>query len=181
MVFPFLTFLLILFPVISRQKTKGITPITDLQVPNKTSSFKPNNIFSNLLYLMTLFEYLFENNFGVHFFWSLGYISWIMSCFFWVLYMESFSLIFILASIILCLLGIYDTSKLNLDFFSNLRVKTLGFSVYVFIFAISILVMVAFNSIAAGISTNIVLLAITYNLRGTHKQKKGNQVPIIID
>jgi hypothetical protein len=72
-------------------------------------------------------------------------------------------------------------STLNLDDFSNLREEELGFSIYILVLSLSILVMVAFNSFAGGITTNIILLSITHYLRGANKKKEGKQSPLIID
>jgi hypothetical protein len=63
------------------------------------------------------------------------------------------------------LLAIYDISDLNLNGFSNFRRAKLGFSVYVLIISISVLAMVAFNSLAVGFTTNILLLLFVYNWR----------------
>jgi len=160
LIFIILTFLLILFPVISVPK-KGSIFLRNFQLP-KTVNFKLQKVVPSLIYLMNLFEYMFQNSFGVHFFWTSGFISWILSCYFWILQAELVSLIFILFSIILCLLAIFDISDLNLKRFSNFRRAKLGLSIYFLITSISVMTMVAFKSLAAGFTTNIVLFLFVY-------------------
>jgi hypothetical protein len=123
---------------------------------------------------------MFQNNFGVHFLWTSGFISWILGCCFWLLQADFVSLIFICVSIIFCLLAIYDTSGLKLYDVSALRKSELSFTPYVLIISISVLTMIAFNSLASGLTTNILLLFFLYNWK-VHKKLKQNQDAISSD
>jgi hypothetical protein len=165
LIFIFLSIFLISFPFISVPKKKGSGFLTNFQLAKKVNFFKLQNVVPSLIYIMNLFEYMFQNSFGVHFFWTSSFISWILGCCFWVLQADFVSLSFILISIIFCLLAIFDISDLNLHGFSNFRRAKLGFSVYVLIISISVLAMVAFNSLAVGFTTNILLLLFVYNWR----------------
>ena len=161
--FPLLTILIIIFPIITKPKTKKDNLKDYFTVP-KTNS-ESNNFFEKIHFLLSVFEYLFQNNFALRFFWSTGFISWIIGCLFWILNIEFFSSLLLAASIILCIVVLYDVAKLNIEYFSTLEVSQVGFSVYLLIFSVSILVMVSLNSLAAGITTNLVLLAFTPHLR----------------
>jgi len=162
LIFIILTFLLILFPVIFVPK-KGSIFLRNFQFPKSFNFFKLQKVVPSLIYLMTLFEYMFQNDFAVHFFWTSGFISWILGCSFWILKADFISFVFLLTSIIFCLVAIYSISSMNLSEFSTLGKDKLGFSLYVLIISISVLVMVAFNSLAAGFTTNILLLLFLFN------------------
>ena len=124
---------------------------------------------------MNLFEYMFQNTIGVRFFWTSGFISWILGCYFWVLQAEFVSLVFIVTSIIFCLVANFATYDRNILEFSNLRLDTLGFSVYVLIISISVIAMIAFNSLAVGFTMNIVLLLFFYDWK-VYKKTKEEQL-----
>jgi hypothetical protein len=175
LIFIILTFILILFPYISVSKKKGLIFLRNFQLPKTVNFLKLQKVVPSLIYLMNLFEYMFQNSFGVHFFWTSSFISWILGCCFWVLQADFVSLSFILTSIIFCLLAIYDISDLNLNGFSNFRRAKLGFSVYILIISISVLAMVAFNSLAAGFTTNIMLLLFLYGWK-VYEQTKEKQL-----
>ena len=102
-------------------------------------------------------------------------MSWILGCCFWVLQADFVSLTFIVISIIGCLLAIFAVSDLNLNKFSNLRIAKLGFSIYVLIISISVVAMVAFNSLAVGLTTIILLRLFVYNWR-VHEKTKEQQL-----
>ena len=172
LIFIILTFLLILFPVIFVPKKKGSLFLRTSQLLKKGNFLKIRKVVPSLIYLMNLFEYMFQNNIGVHFLWSSGFVSWILGCCFWVLQADFVSLIFILTSIIFCLVTIYVTYDMNIIEVSNLRIDQLGFSFYVLIISISVVAMVAFNSLAVGFTTNILLLLFLYDLREHKKTKK---------
>ena len=82
------------------------------------------------------------------------------------------SLIFVCVSIIFCLLAIYDVSGLKLYDVSSLRRCKPRFTYYVLIISISVLTMVAFNSLAIGLTTNILLFLFLYNWRVFKKPKE---------
>ncbi len=172
LIFIILTFLLILFPVISVPKKKGSSYSINFQLPKTVNFLKIQKVVPSLIYLMSLFEYMFKNNIGVHFFWTSGFVSWIVGCCFWVLQSDFISLTLILFSIIFCLVAIYTTSDMNIIEFSKLKIDKLGFSVYVLIISISVVAMVAFNSIAVGFTTNILLLLFLYNWRVFKKTRE---------
>lgn len=163
--FPLLTLIIVIFPIVTRPKKENNISKKYFIFPNKTNSFETNNIFSKIHFLLSIFEYLFQNNFAVRFFWLPGFISWIISSFFWVLKIEIFSSLLLVVSVVFCLVVLYDVSKLNLEYFANVKLTQIGFSIYILIFSISILVMVSFNSLAGGITTNLVLLAFTPHLQ----------------
>jgi len=171
-IFIVLTFLLILLPVFSRPENKVASFLSNFKSSKKTWFLRPRNLLSSLIFLMNLFEYMFQNNFGVHFFWASGFISWILGCCFWVLQADVVSLIFVCVSIIFCLLAIYDVSGLKLYDVSSLRRCKPRFAHYVLIISISVLTMVAFNSLAIGLTTNILLLLLLYNWRVLKKPKE---------
>lgn len=172
LIFILLTFLLILFPVVSKPKNKSSNLFGSYQLPNKSSFLNRQNLFSNLTFLMNLFEYMFENNFSVHFLWTSGFIAWILGCCLWVLQIEIFSLILIFISIICCLTTIYGISDLNLSEISILRTGKLGFAPYILIVSTSVLILVAFSSIALGLTTVTLLMLFWYNWKMLKKYKK---------
>ena len=175
LIFIILTFLLISFPVIYVPKKKGSIFLRNFQLPEKVNFLKPQKVVPSLICLMNLFEYIFQNNIGVQFFWTSGFMSWILGCCFWVLQADFVSLTFIVISIIGCLLAIFAVSDLNLNKFSNLRIAKLGFSIYVLIISISVVAMVAFNSLAVGLTTIILLRLFVYTWR-VHEKTKEKQL-----
>jgi hypothetical protein len=172
LIFVFLTCLLLLLPVIPKPENKAASFLTNLQSLKKVSSLKPHNLLSTLIFLMNLFEYMFQNTFGVHFIWTAGFISWISGCCFWLLHADSASLLLICASIIFCLLAIYDTYKFKLCDVSALRRSKPSFTPYLLFISISVLTMVAFNSLAIGLTMNILFLLFLYNWRLLKKPKQ---------
>jgi hypothetical protein len=171
LIFIILTFLLVLFPVISVPKKKGSIFLRNFQLPKIVNFLKIQKVVPSLIYLMNLFDYMLQNNIGVHFIWTSGFVSWILGCCFWVLQVDFVSFTFILTSIIFCLVAIFAISDMNIIEFSNLRIDKLGFSVYFLIISISVVAMVAFNSLAVGFTTNILLLLFLYVLREYKKTK----------
>jgi len=121
---------------------------------------------------MNWFDYMFQNNLSVRFFWTSGFVSWILGCYFWVLQADFVSLVFIVTSIIFCLVANFATYNMNIIEFSNLRIDKLGFSVYVLIISISVVAMVAFNSLAVGFTMNILLLLFLYDWKVYEKTKE---------
>jgi len=174
LIFIILTFLLILFPVIFVPK-KGSIFLRNFHLPKTVNFLELQKIVPSLIYFMNLFEYMFQNSIGVHFFWTSGFISWILGCCFWVLQTDFVSFIFILISIIFCLVAIFAISDMNLNEFSTLRRAKLGFSLYVLIISISVLVMVVFNSLAGGFTTNILLLLFLFDWK-VYKESDKNQL-----
>lgn len=172
LIFIILTFLLVSFPVISVPKKKGSIFLRNFQLPKTVNFLKIQKVVPSLIYLMNLFDYMLQNNIVVHFVWTSGFVSWILGCCFWVLQADFVSLTFILTSIIFCLVAIFAIYDMNIIEFSNLRKDKLGFSVYVLIISISVVAMVAFNSLAVGFVTNIVLLLFLYDLREYKKTKE---------
>ena len=163
-IFIILTFLLITFPTIARNRKEKTVFLNNLSISKEyISNFQ--KLETGLIYFMGLFEYLFRNNFGVHFFWTTGFISWILGCCLWVLKTEIISLIFISISIILCLIALFDSSKISLNDVYNLKINELNASIYSIIISISVLIMVALNSIAIGLTTNILLMLILYDFK----------------
>ena len=171
LIFILLTFLLILFPIVSKPKNNGSNLLSSFQL-EKSNFLNHHILFSNLTFLMNLFDYMFENNFSVHFLWTSGFIAWILGCCLWVLQIEFFSLILIFISIMCCLTTIYGISDLNLSEISILRTGKLGFAPYILIISISVLTLVAFNSIALGLTTVTLLLLFWYNWKTLKKYKK---------
>jgi uncharacterized membrane protein len=133
-------------------------------------------VVPSLTYFMNLFEYMLQNNFGVRFIWTAGFMSWILGCCFWVIDAEFVSLFFISASIVFCLLAILDTANIDLSELPTLRRAKLGPSVYVLIISISVIATVFFKSLAAGLTTNILLLLLLYNWR-KYKKTKTFELP----
>lgn len=172
LIFIVLTFILILRPVISKSENKISSILTNRQSLKKASFLKPYNLLPNLILLMDLFEYLFQNTFGVHFLWTSGFVSWILGCCFWLLQTEFVSLLFISASTIFCLLAIYDISDLKLCEISALRKRKFSVTPYILIISISVLTMVAFNSLAIGLTMNTLLLLSLYDWKVIKKPKQ---------
>ena len=164
-IFIILTVLLILFPIISVTKKKGSSLIDNFQVNKKGNSVNLKKVGSRLLYCMNLFEYMFQNNFGVHFIWTLGVISWILGCCFWVIQADFASLIFISISIIFCLLAFFTMSDFKSNEYSDLKRAKIGFSVYFLIISISVVAMFTSKSFAVGITTNTLLLLFLFDWR----------------
>ena len=173
LIFIILTFLLISFPAISASKEKGFNYLKIFQSSKKVNLLKIPKLIPSFIYLMNLFEYMFQNNIGVHFIWTSGFVSWILGCCFWVLQANFISLTLIFFSIIFCLVAIFATSDININEFSNIKMNKLGISVYVLIISISVLAMISFNSIAVGFTTNILLVLFLYNLRVFKRVKKN--------
>ena len=171
LIFIVLTFLLNSFPVISAPKKNGSIFSRNFRLPRKANFLGLHEVVPSLTYFMNLFEYMLQNNFGVRFLWTSGFMSWILGCCFWVLEVEFVSLFFSLFSIVFCLLAILDTANLNLNELPNLRRAKLGPSVYVLIISISVLATVVAKSLAVGLTTNILLLLLLYNWRKHKKQK----------
>ena len=180
LIFIALTFLLILRPVISKFENEISSVLTNFQLPIKVSSLKPHKLLSKLLssliFLMNLFEYMYQNNFGVHFLWTTGFVSWIVGCGFWLLQADLVSLLFICASIIFCLVAIYDISDLKSCEISASRKSEFSVTPYILIVSISVLTMVAFNSFAIGLTANIVLLLFLYDWKVIKKLKRKQDV-----
>jgi len=128
---------------------------------------------------MRFFEYLFKNNFGVHFFWTSGFVSWILGCCFWVLSAEFFSLIFSVISIVLCLVAVYDSSNLEVHGVSALRNTRFSVTPYFLIVSISVSAMVAFNSVAIGLTAAILFLLFLYDWRVLRKTKKKQDAAVL--
>lgn len=152
------------FPSIAKNRKEKNAFLNDLSKSNK-DNFNLQKIETGFVYFMSLFEYLFRNNFGVHFFWTTGLISWILGCCLWVLKSEFISLIFISISIILCLLALFDSSKISLNDFYNLENNELSVSIYILIVFISVLIMIGTNSIAIGLTTNILLMLFMHDFK----------------
>ena len=124
------------------------------------------------MYLMNLFEYMFQNHFGVRFIWTAGFMSWILGCCFWVSQVELVSLILTITSIVLCLLAIFATSDMDLNEFSNWKKTRLELSVYVSIISASVVTMIASKSLAVGFTMNILLFLLLYNWKEFKETKK---------
>ena len=129
-----------------------------------------------MIYMMNVFEYMFQNNSGVHFSWTGSFISWILSCCLWVLQLEIISLVFTVASIILCFASILSTSDMNLESNSILKRARNGISSYILIISISILVMVISNSLAVGFTSNVMLFLFLYDWRQYQKHKNLHKI-----
>jgi len=170
LIFIILTFLLIIFPYTTITKNKGSIFIRNFAFSKQDNFLKLQKVVPNLIYLMSVFEYLFKNNFGVHFLWTTGFISWIVGCYLWVLNVE-FSLVFISISIIFCLVALFDSFKTDLNEFLNLKKDDLGISVYILIIICSVLTMVIFNSLAVGITSSILFLLFFYDWKIYDKSK----------
>jgi hypothetical protein len=108
---------------------------------------------------------MFQNSFCFQFYWTSGFISWILGCCFWILQADLISLNFILFSIVLCLLAGFDIFNLDLIRFSNFGRVKFGSSIYFFVISISVMIMVAFKSLADGLTANVVLLLFVYAWR----------------
>ena len=170
LIFIILTFLLIIFPSTAIPKNKGSSFFRNFDFSKQDNFLKLQKLGPKLIYLMSVFEYLFKNNFGVHFLWTTGFISWIMGCYLWVLNVE-FSLVFISISIIFCLIALFDSFKTDLNEFLNLKKADLGISVYISIIACSVLTMIIFNSLAVGITSSILFLLFVYDWKIYDKSK----------
>lgn len=164
MIFIILTFLLMIFPSIAKNRKEKTAFLDGLGKSNE-DNFNLQKLESGFVYFMSFFEYLFRNNFGVHFFWTTGLISWILGCCLWVLKSEFISLVFISISIILCLIALFDSSKISLNDFYNLKINELSVSIYSLIVFISVLIMIATNSIAIGLTTNILLMLFMHDFK----------------
>jgi len=171
LIFILLTFLLNSFPVISAPKNNSSIFSRNFRLPKKVKFSGLQKVVPSLTYFMNLFEYMLQNNFGVRFLWTSGFISWILGCCFWVLEADFVSLFFISSSIVFCLLAILDTANLNLNELPTLRRAKLGPSVYVLIISISVVATVVSKSLAVGLTTNILLLLFLYNWRKCKKTK----------
>ena len=169
-IFIILTFLLLTFPALAKNRKEKAGFLNNLSI-SKEDNFNFQKLKNNLTYFMRLFEYLFRNNFGVHFFWTTGFISWILGCCLWVLKTEIISLIFISISIILCLIALFDSSKISLNDVYNLKINELNASIYSIIISISVLTMIALNSIGIELTTNILLILILYDFK-VYRRKK---------
>jgi hypothetical protein len=172
LIFIFLTFLLTLLPVISKPEHKISSILTNLQSLKKASFLKPRNLLSNLIYLMNTFEYMLHNTFAVHILWTSGFISWILGCYTWLIQANLISLIFISISIIFSLSAIYDTYNLKLNDATSLKRSKLNFTPYLLIISISVLTMVAFNSLPAGLTTSVIMLLFLYDWKAFKKIKQ---------
>ncbi len=172
LIFIFLTLLLVCFPVIHVSNKKGSSFLRNFQLPKEVNILNPQKFVPSLIYLMKLFEYMMQNSVGISFLWTPGFISWILGCCFWVLQENFVSLTFISPSIILCILAIFATSDQKLNGFSDSKTVDLGLSVYILIISISVIVMIAFYSLAVGIVTNILLLLILYDWKVYGKRQE---------
>lgn len=152
------------FPSIVKNRKEKAVFLNNLSITNE-GNFNLKNLETGFTYFMSLFEYLFRNNFGVHFFWTAGFVSWILGCCLWVIRSEFFSLIFISISIILCLIALFDSSKISINEFYNFKVNNLRISSYILIIFISVLIMVGTNSIAIGLTSNILLLLFLHDFK----------------
>jgi hypothetical protein len=156
--------------MVTSKNTRSI--LRNLNVSKEVKSLKIQKVVHKLIYFLSLFEYLFKNNFAVHFFWTTGFISWVVGSSLWVLKAEFISLAFISISIILCLIALFDSSKKNLSESYDLKkLDELGISVYTLIIVSSVLIMIIFNSIAIGLTTNILLILFFYNWKVYEKSK----------
>ena len=155
---------MIIFPSIAKNRKEKAVFFSNLNI-SKDDKINRKKFESGLIYFMGLFEYLFRNNFGVQFFWTTGFISWILGCCLWVLKSEFTSLIFISISIILCLIALYDSSKISLNEFFNLKKNELSVSIYFLIIFISVVIMIGSNSIAFGLTSNILLMLLLHDFK----------------
>jgi len=171
LIFILFTSLLVLFPVISVPKKGGSILLREFKFPKKVN-LKVKKLVPSLFYFFKVFDYMFENNFGVRFLWTAGFMSWILGCWFWVIHIDSVSLAFILTSIIFCLVSIYTISDLNLNEVPNQSGTKVGFSVYVLIISLSVFFMVATKTVANGVTLLLVLLVCLRGWRIIQKTKE---------
>jgi hypothetical protein len=120
---------------------------------------------------MKVFDFLFQNNFGVHFIWTLGFIAWILSSCFWVLKIDIVSLILVSISIIFCIVAIISTSDVKLKNQEKLQSDGFGFSIYFLITSFSVIIMILSNSLATGLTANIFFFVLFYSLKTKNWKK----------
>lgn len=111
--------------------------------------------------LMLSFVFLNKKSRLFQFCWTFGFLSWILGCYFWVINSEPVSSIFVIVSIIFCLLGLFkirDFRKNKPDISSK---ENFDFGIYIVLIVISVLTMVLSKSIANGI-TGIISLFIVW-------------------
>ena len=176
MIFAILSFLLVLIPfgVFSRKSGSFFSRSFDFK---KVVSFlKPQNIVSSLLYLLSVFDFMFKNSFGVHFLWTTGFVSWVLGCVFWVLQVDAVSLTFVLASVGFGLLAILSTFGLRINRSVNLAKDNSRISVGALFVSISVVAMVSFRSFAAGLTTIVLLCTAFYCWKLLFAETKQEQV-----
>jgi len=161
--FLILSFLLVLLPVVSVPKNGSIF-FREFKFAGK-ASFSIKKVFPRFVSLLKVFDYMFQNNFGVHFIWTLGFGSWALGCLFWVLEVGFVSYIFIIVSILFCLVPFFTTSHLNLEEVVRLSGSKFGFSVYFLAISLSVLLMIAGKSVGDGVTALFILLISVYSWR----------------
>ena len=164
LIFLLFSFILVLLPVISVPKKGSFSLLREFKFPTKVN-LKIKKVVPGLIYFLKVFDHMYQNNFGVRFLWTSGFIFWILGCCFWCIHVDFVSFAFILTSIIFCLVSIFACSDLNLNEVPNLTGSKLGFSVYVSIISFSVLFMVASKSVPNGFTALLVLLLGFYSWR----------------
>lgn len=164
-----LSFLLVLLPVVSVPKNGSIL-FREFKYAGKVS-FSIKKVFPSLVSLLKVFDYMFQNNFGVQFIWTSGFVSWALGCLLWVLEADFVSNAFVLASIFFCLVPIFTTSDLKLEEATQWSGAKFGFSVYFLVISLSVLFMVVSKSVADGVTALIILLVSLYSWREYKKTK----------
>jgi hypothetical protein len=165
-----LSFLLVLLPVFSVPKNGSIL-FREFKFSGKVS-FSIKKVFPSFVSLLKVFDYMFQNNFGVHFIWTSGFGSWALGCLFWVLEVDFVSYAFVFASILFCLVPIFTTSHLNLEEATKWSGSKFGFSIYFLVISLSVLFMVAAKSVGDGVTALFVLLISLYSWREYKKTKR---------
>ena len=173
MIFAILSFLLVLIPfgVFSRKKvSRGF----DFKL--LTTYLKPHIFVSSLLDLMSVFDFMFKHSFGVHFLWTTGFVSWVLGCYFWVLQVDAVSLTFVLASVGFGLLAILSTSNMRINKSVKVAKDSFRFSFAVLFVSISVVAMISFRSLAAGLTTIVLLSTAFYVWKLLFAETKQKQV-----
>jgi len=133
----------------------------DVKQKNYKNLFDLKKMSSFFEKLMLSFVFLNKKSRLFQFCWTFGFLSWILGCYFWVINSEPVSSIFVIVSIIFCLLGLFkirDFRKNKPDISSK---ENFDFGIYIVLIVISVLTMVLSKSIANGI-TGIISLFIVW-------------------
>lgn len=169
LIFVFLSTVLIALPFISPHK-KNISSLRNYHL-SPIKIFSPHNLIQISKNFAIILDYFVNTNFSFQFIWSTGFISWILACSFWVLGSKSISLIFTLVSIVLCLLTFFGKPDLDINQLSTLKKNKIGPSVYIFIIAFSVLLMIFFNSLAIGLTSISLFFLFLFDWRFYKKTK----------
>ncbi len=167
--FLLLSFVLVLLPFVSVPK-KGSILFREFKF-NYEASFSIKKMFSMFVSFLKVFDYMLKNNFGVQFVWTSGFVSWILSCVFWVQEVNFLSSTFVFISILLCLVSIFGVSDFSLEEVPNWSEAKVGFSAYFVVISFSVLVMLVTKNVGDGVTTLFVLLISLYIERQHQKTK----------